>query len=559
MNQSNWYIDNSEKKEDPIFEEAVYTEREHLWMYWCNPLLEALPVMPSVVSSYKRLAVPLKQNDSQRRLPARARAALAALIYKLHIPTSKDIEIYMQVEQQLMSRYDACNPIPLEKRLSYLRDVKKLKVTEDMRRQLTAYQAPPLGFPVIGLSGTGKTCSVMNVFTLYPQLIRHTQYHGEQFSEIQIVWLQVNCPGDGTPKGLCIAIIEAIDEVLKTDYEHEYVRYRVSKDVLITQVRRLLLTFHVGIIAIDDIQNLCSAKNSATHELQSFLVYLTNQLAIPIIRIGTPKFLELVQGEFQLGKRTTGAGEVNMDLYKNKSYEWDNFIGSIWHCQYTAKAVELTNEMSEAFYNESVGNVFIASLLYKLVQDNAMLTGKEYFTVSDVINVSRNKIGITAAKRQDMLNGIDLELKEYKKLWKCIEFPKGEHPGQNNTQPEQAGTRTSEELSLDVAIASEHILQENYSLTLEDARKYTRQEIIANPNLTEAHICAGRAYARYMLEHSNTGAGTKGAGMSGASSAQRDPESPNEETPNEEKTSVLKGATNYEDAKKKKLIKDRKA
>ncbi len=546
MSAAAWEAARRQEHSDPLFDEAIYTERKYSWSYWCNPLLEALPVMPSADESLKRLIVPVTYDSSQRRLPVRERVNLLAQLYRLHIPTQKDLDIFTLVEQQLMNRYYACNPIPVNKRVRYIENEKRLKVTEEMQRMLTAYHAPPLGFPIIGLSGTGKTCSIMNVLTLYAQAIRHTMYKGEPFLEVQIVWLMVNCPGDGSPRGLCIAILEEIDEVLGTGYVEEYARPRVSKDVLVTRVRKLLHTFHVGLIVIDDIQNLCSAKGSAFHEMQTFLMYLTNQLAIPLIRVGTPKFLRLVRNEFQLGKRITGAGEIMMELYGRNSYEWENLISSLWRYQYTESETELTDEMSQVFYDESVGNVFIASLLYKLVQEQAIIDGRETFSPDDVRTVSRKKLGITAAKRRNMLNGEDVEVNEYKALWACLRVP--EPAGANRETPDKTGTGSagcSESRKINLSIAAEQILMEKFGLNIENARKYVRQTLIAKPDLTDPGVCVALAYARYYAEHPEAKTADAGSGDSGVQDC-----GGNE---------VLKGAQNYNEMKEQKLIKGQKA
>lgn len=494
-------VQQSKEKGSALFEKAFYVEREEVWTYWCNPLIEALPVMASSDQCLKRLVVNLTYNPDHRHLPDHTKMKLLAQLYQLHIPTQNDLDIFVKVEQQLMNRYFACNPISLERRLRYIQEEKKMTVTDQMKRMLTAYHAPPLGFPVIGLSGTGKTCSVMNVLTLYPKAIQHTCYKDEPFLQVQIVWIHVNCPGDGSPRGLCIAILEEIDEILNTDYVGEYARPRATKDILITKVRKLLHTFHVGLIVIDDIQNLCAARGSAFHELQTFLMYLTNQLAIPIIRVGTPKFLQLIQNEFQLGKRTTGAGEIRMELYHRNSFDWNNFIKSLWRYQYTEKEVPLTDEMSDVFFEESVGNVFIASLLYKLVQEQSISLNRKIFTQEDVRDVSRNKIGITAKKRRDMLNGIDLETNEYRNLWNICTTTEEAVGSDTVSDRDETNTALSKKQSVDTEMTVEQKLREKYHLSVEDARKYTRQTLITELGISDPEICAGLAYARYYAEH----------------------------------------------------------
>ncbi|WP_406041035.1 hypothetical protein [Succinimonas sp.] len=297
---------------------------------------------------------------------------------------------------------------------------------------------------------------------------------------------------------------------------------------------------------VDDIQNLCSAKGSAFHEMQTFLMYLTNQLAIPLIRVGTPKFLRLVRNEFQLGKRTTGAGEIMMELYGRNSYEWENLISSLWRYQYTESETELTDEMLQVFYDESVGNVFIASLLYKLVQEQAIIDGRETFSPDDVRTVSRKKLGITAAKRRNMLNGEDVEVNEYKALWACLRVP--EPAGANRETSDKTGTGSagcSESRKINLSIAAEQILMEKFGLNIENARKYVRQTLIAKPDLTDPGVCVALAYAIYYAEHPEAKTADAGSGDSGVQDS-----GGNE---------VLKGAQNYNEMKEQNLIKGQKA
>ena len=126
MSAAAWEAARRQEHSDPLFDEAVYTEREYSWSYWCNPLLEALPVMPSADESLKRLIVPVTYDSSQRRLPVRERVNLLAQLYRLHIPTQRDLDIFTLVEQQLMNRYYACNPFPVNKRIRCMSAAQKV-------------------------------------------------------------------------------------------------------------------------------------------------------------------------------------------------------------------------------------------------------------------------------------------------------------------------------------------------------------------------------------------------------------------------------------------------
>jgi hypothetical protein len=220
-------------------------------------------------------------------------------------------------------------------------------------------------------------------------VILHSSYHGVSFECEQLVWLKVDCPGDGAPKSLCSAILRGIDDVLKAQYAQQIIRNRMSKDVLLIRVSQLIQSLHLGILVIDDIQNLCSAKGTITNELLSFMISLANSLKIPVVMVGSPKILTLLQKEFQQAKRASGEGEIRMDLMEKGSAEWERFIKVLWRYQYTGQVVDLTEKMEQVFFEESVGNPFIAATLYKLVQDEAIISRKEKFTVQDVRRISR--------------------------------------------------------------------------------------------------------------------------------------------------------------------------
>ena len=171
---------------------------------------------------------------------------------------------------------------------------------------------------MIGLSGVGKSTSVVNVLKMYPQVIRHTSYGGEPFVATQVVWLKVDTPCDGSPKGLCAAIIRELDAVAGTQYSAEFVSSRISKDALLLKVSQLAGSFHLGVMVLDEVQNLCSAKKEISRELLNFLVTLANTIRVPIVMIGSPMMSRIFQSSFQQAKRVTGQGEVHMELMKKE-------------------------------------------------------------------------------------------------------------------------------------------------------------------------------------------------------------------------------------------------
>lgn len=352
-----------------------------------------------------------REKTFQTRLHALQRIAL------IHIPTNEDTYIINSLRRCLYWGYVGRNPMSFDTIEQVLKG-NNIEVTDSLKRYLRSFHAPIYGFPIIGVSGVGKTTSIDNVLSLQPQVINHTCYRNEPFETMQLVWLKVDCPSDGTPKNLCVSIIRSVDAALGTDYSNTLIKNRMSTDALLVTVCQLLQSLHLGVLLIDDLQNLRSSKSNASKELSSFIISLSNSLKIPIIMIGTPKILTLLKSEFQIAKRVLGEGEIRMMPMQNNTKEWNLFLTSLWKYQFTQKVVPLTEEIKDVFFDECSGIPFLATILYKLVQEYAIASFKETFSVADLHHIAAEKLGITAKMKEDLQNGIDVDLGYLHDLWK---------------------------------------------------------------------------------------------------------------------------------------------
>ncbi len=134
---------------------------------------------------------------------------------------------------------------------------------------------------IIVESGLGKSTNLANILELYPQVIIHPQH-----SVTQIVWLKVDCPHAGSLKGLCTDIFLGIDRLLGTNNFKKFGSKGNSEDYMLAQVAQLAHTYHLGLLVIDEMQNLANARRGRD-DLLNFLVKMDNIISIPVIRVGT--------------------------------------------------------------------------------------------------------------------------------------------------------------------------------------------------------------------------------------------------------------------------------
>ena len=91
---------------------------------------------------------------------------------------------------------------------------------------------------VVGLSGIGKSTALKSILRLYPQAIRRQQYRGRELVQVQIPWLKIECPFDGSLTGLCHAFFRAMDRAIEdARYANATVQY-VGSSRLFTRLNR---------------------------------------------------------------------------------------------------------------------------------------------------------------------------------------------------------------------------------------------------------------------------------------------------------------------------------
>ena len=460
-----------------------------------NPFIEALPLEIPHDEYSKYLLVAPPYSEEERKHPTYKRFEYLQRIAQLHIPTKEESFIMLDLRRCLNWGYVSRNPMSMDIVKNALKK-HGFESSENMLHYIHRLYAPVYGFSILGISGVGKTTAVNNILNLYPQVIEHHEYCGIPFETKQLVWLKLDCPCDGTVRSFCHSIINSIDLVINENYSGKIIKNLMSFNILLLKVNQLLQSLNLGILVIDEIQNLATAKNTESRKSMSFIIELTNILKIPVIMIGSPKIVNVLNKEFQMAKRASGEGEIKMRLMEENSSDWRIFLETLWNYQFTEKKVNLTNEIKNVFFAESVGNPFIAAILYKLVQDKVILSKDESFNVADIRDVSNTMLGLTKKKRMDMLEGIDVELNSYKYLWSTYT----RSSNQTNAFVEPVA-EVDKKIKEDLQTTFEQNLMQKFDLEIKKARDLVKKSMAAYPNDTD--IVKLMDYAEKLLKLEN--------------------------------------------------------
>lgn len=364
--------------------EAKYTHQV-ISGYKDNPFIEALPQIFEEEYVASNIARYPDHNEEQRKLVRQTRLHLVQEISDYVEPLPSYLLVEQRLSRLIRHGYKARNPFAPESVRQYHTGFKEILEAgvDESGSNLAGVRSTAAGFAILGVSGQGKTTAIESSLLLYPQVIHHSFYNDEPFIRKQLVWLKLNCPFDGSLKGLCLNFLQAVDAHIGTNYFKKFVSSRPSVDVLIPIMAHIATLHGIGVLVIDEIQNLSFMKSGGAEKMLNYFTQLINTIGVPIVLIGTFKAMKLLSGSFSQARRSTGQGDLIMDRL-TEGDEWDYFIENLWRYQWTVKNTALTKSLKKKMYHLSQGIVDIAVKLYMLAQWEAMEIGdgQERITVS---------------------------------------------------------------------------------------------------------------------------------------------------------------------------------
>ena len=184
------------------------------------------------------------------RRPSSERLMALSDLYKLYLPSPMSLEIYSKLY------------------LALLRSLQKKGTREAVRQkyenQKAIRQQEYAGiiggadsFTIIGISGIGKSSAISRALDLIAANgIINIE---EPYSQI-IPCVVVQCPFDSSVKGLLLEILRKVDEQQGSRYYHNALRIRATTDMFIGSVSQIALN-HIGLLVVDEIQNVVSSRN----------------------------------------------------------------------------------------------------------------------------------------------------------------------------------------------------------------------------------------------------------------------------------------------------------
>lgn len=373
-----------------------------------NPLIEALPPFRQAAELIHEFGRYPHITDDERRLPKATRMLAISRLNAYLEPLTCHLDVIDKIGLIVRASYTHRNPL----NDAYRRWLVGLyrEAMEGKIRALdgsTPSTAP--SFALFGVSGVGKSTVIERALSFLPQLLRHEKH---QF--VQVVWLKLDCPLDGSLKQLLYGMLSKLDNMLGTSYRKTVGRGR-TVDELIDGVAKVAAQHHLGLLVIDEIQNLLDASGVGQAKMLNFFVTFANDAKIPMVTVGTPRALSLLEGTFREARRV---GDLGTYVWESLSEdeEWSHFLEGLWKYQWTEQVAPLTPALESCMYKHTQGIHALVVRLFQLTQLQAISDGTECLSEALIDDVASNRFKLVAPMLDALRRGDNKAIEKFEDL-----------------------------------------------------------------------------------------------------------------------------------------------
>lgn len=365
--------------------------------YKGNPFIEALPEITSSNEIVSKLAYFPPYDKEERQLDSQFRVHLVGRLYDVFQPLMIHLDLESRISRVIRQGYVGRNVL-------------------DKAFISNSYRSTAGSFTFLGVSGMGKTTVVNRILSMYPQVIVHSKYKDIGLSRYQVVYLRLECSYDGSIKGLCLSFFSKVDEILGTDYYSRFGSGKLSVDNMLVAMSNIAKNISLGLLVIDEIQNLSKSKSGGADRMLNFFVTLVNTIGLPVLLIGTPEAMGVLQGKFRQARRGSGQGDLVFERLDN-DINFNLLINAIWGYQWTKKPTALTDELIDILYDQSQGIIDITVKLYALAQTKAISSGKEAITPELIKQVADESLKLVKPMLNALRTGNIIEIAKYPDIY----------------------------------------------------------------------------------------------------------------------------------------------
>ncbi|QQE78396.1 ATP-binding protein [Alicyclobacillus sp. SO9] len=356
-------------------EPAKYTQQIHE-DYRGNPLIEALPPIMSPEEVLRYMSNKPKFSEVEKELLPYLRLHCVMRLEDFLHPLNRHVNLEQDLSVLVRRGYLSRNPLTPNHARMMRHIALALRDPKVAEMELNKFKIPTStasARSIVGLSGIGKSTAVERILMQYPQVILHETEH---LRHTQVVWAKIDCPPDGSLRSLCLDFLQVFDDLFGTrEAERLAPQHGITTSILLGKMKLTAFNHSLGILVIDEIQNLNQAASGGKEKMLNFFVELANTIGVPVLLIGNPSIEKTFHGELRDGRRFPAM--PGWTRLKPKTKDWKLFLSNLWRYQWTRKFAPLNSQLEGVIYSETMGIPDLIVKLFAIAQIRAMTSGKE--------------------------------------------------------------------------------------------------------------------------------------------------------------------------------------
>lgn len=400
-------------------QKATYINHPNL-SYRGNPYIEAIGYPLSQDAFMDAVNIPFLSECDLSSAPEHShgyyqRLSIDTLSHS-YVVRSEAYKLYDKLLRMIETGYARRNPLSPE-RLRLLIAIEKDKTDlADSKNFFSSFHINSLNLVdeklctfIAGLSGVGKTTMLKHILKLLPPILHH---ENELITRPQVVYLYVEVLSRNTQKPILFSILEALDSVTGDNYEERHKRNTVPE--LITVVRKAVIIHGIGLIIIDEAQNL--AKSSKSDSISAnerismkFVESLFNRIGVPLCFVGTMYMLELFSGDMTMARRATITGSLILLGCDVESLFWERFIKEMCPLVFLKNAKNQPMDMEKISFHIHYLTAGIPAIASSLIRETLsyltfLMPDDQYLSIAVLDKVFNNEFSILRPAIQAIKN-----------------------------------------------------------------------------------------------------------------------------------------------------------
>lgn len=376
--------------------------------YRGNPLIERLGPIRSQEEWLKALNALPPISDEEREAPGHYRIHSSADLTRVFIARPDVIDLAMHIDIMLRQGYVCRNP-KTRQRTELLNSLPK--TDEEMQKVIDrGGDHRIISSMLMGFSGVGKSISVEKILENIDQKIYH-----DDLGLTQVSWLKIEMPSDGGAKQLALSFFYALEKVLGHELPYKYAS-TTSTNLLLINMARLSAIYSIGILAVDEVQNLTVKHGNNRESMLNVLQTICNIVHVPLFMIGTMKAQSLFSGRARHARRASAFGSFLWTRLE-EGREWDFMLNTLWNYQWTTYQSELSDEMRSYLHIATQGLMALLPLILMLAQHRAINSGQEKVTLTTLEWVYKKRFKTVHPMLEALRSGDPLKIIQFEDHW----------------------------------------------------------------------------------------------------------------------------------------------